>query len=108
MKWKLDGSKSITFGFDSVVILVKCKTSITTRLKQNINIFLASIHCNTHRTNFAVLDTTKAHESGKKMFKHVDKFVNDVAMCFKKATLHALEKKLNDVQMSMPRYQKIR
>jgi hypothetical protein len=107
MKWKLDASKSITFGFDSVVILVKCKTSITTRLKQNINIFLISIHCNTHRTNFTVLDTTKAHDC-KEMFKHVDKFVNDVAMYFKKATLHALEKKLNDVQMSMPRYQKIR
>jgi len=85
---------------------------VATRIKGQINPFLLSCHCVTHKTNLAALDATKSPQC-KVIFDTIDSLLNFISSFFNKSckckhVLTALQDQPFDAKRTMKRYHKIR
>ena len=93
--WDLDLNKCVAFGSDDCSAMVGCKNSIAIKFKE-VNPFVISAHCITHKTNLATLQAVESSKY-KVVSSKIDKTINLLATHFKKSgkkktILHAIQK----------------
>jgi len=81
----LDLEKFVGFGSEGAIVMLGSHNGVASKLKKEVNPFLLSIYCVTHKTNLAVLDVA---DNGlcKDVSKVINKMLNDTAFHFKKSS----------------------